>query len=372
MKGVRTKDGYWYARIDGAEQYCGKGETGHKLAIAARMKWEVKQYENKEIAAGVRVKRIELKTITDLSNWYMQIPSVQEKKGYGRNVIAASHLLEYFSHKSIVSAEPDEQEKYRSRRKLYGAADATINFEIGLLCRMFHLALKRKKIPIEMMPGEFVRNGESVPRRKVTESEFKSLLKYSDADFQDLLICGYETAMRLSEIKNLTRDQIHLDLQHISGRVLDYIDLGIFDTKTGARRTVPVSAKLKEVLKRRFKDLEPDECVFTNEGKKYYTVRIAYKLESACKKAGIVYGDKPRNKKGERTGIVFHCLRHTRTSKWVEMGFSDEVVRRATGHKSLAAYQQYVKLGPQSVMMLVEKNPKRGKNKAKTARGLEL
>ncbi len=123
--------------------------------------------------------------------------------------------------------------------------------------------------------------------------------------------------MRLSEITDLAKSQVHLDLQHISGAILDYIDLGIFDTKTGARRTIPISARLKEVLKRRLEDLEPDEYVFTNKGKKYYTVLIAYKLKAACKKAGIVYGDKPRNKKGKRTGIVFHCLRHTRTSRWV-------------------------------------------------------
>jgi hypothetical protein len=35
------------------------------------------------------------------------------------------------------------------------------------------------------------------------------------------------------------------------------------------------------------------------------------------------------------------------------MGFSDEIIRRATGHKSLAAYQNYVKLDPSAVMHLV-------------------
>ena len=40
------------------------------------------------------------------------------------------------------------------------------------------------------------------------------------------------------------------------------------------------------------------------------------------------------------------------------MGFSDEIVRRATGHKSLEAYQRYVKLDPASVMRLVEVEPR--------------
>ncbi len=94
-------------------------------------------------------------------------------------------------------------------------------------------------------------------------------------------------------------------------------------------------------------------------------------LKPICGKAGIVYGDKAVNKKGERIGIVFHCFRHTRTSKWVEMGFSDEIVRRATGHKTLEAYQQYVKLDPNVVMRLVEdKNPKTDKNGIKSSQTL--
>ena len=48
MKGVFQKNGYWYARVDGREVYCGKGEKGHKTAINARKKYEVKQYESRE------------------------------------------------------------------------------------------------------------------------------------------------------------------------------------------------------------------------------------------------------------------------------------------------------------------------------------
>jgi hypothetical protein len=51
-------------------------------------------------------------------------------------------------------------------------------------------------------------------------------------------------ARRISETINLTKCQVHLDLQHISGAISVYLDLGIFDTKTKARRVVPVSARL--------------------------------------------------------------------------------------------------------------------------------
>jgi integrase len=178
-------------------------------------------------------------------------------------------------------------------------------------------------------------------------------VEHADPDFRDVLICAYESAMRSSEIANLTAEQVHLNVHHISGAIVDYIDLGIFDTKNGTRRTVPVSPRLKEVLERRLDNLKPEDYVFTDQEGKYTNVRIAGKIRHLCKRANVQHGDKLLNKKGERVGIVFHCLRHTRTTLWVEAGFSDEIIRRATGHKTLAAYQQYIQLDPSVVMRLV-------------------
>lgn len=95
-------------------------------------------------------------------------------------------------------------------------------------------------------------------------------------------------------------------------------------------------------------------------------------LKTACKKAGIPYGDNARNAKGERIGIVFHSLRHTRITKWFMAGYSDEIVRMASGHKSLEAYRKYIHLDPAVVMRLVdpEIQTKRNKNGTKSASAL--
>ncbi len=369
MKGVTCKNGYWYASIDGQQKYCGKGNKGYKLAKAARMKWEVKQYENREVSTGLRVKKIELKTVANLSNWYMDIPSIQAQPFYPRKIQACKHLLAYFGNRPLNSIEGIQQERYRQSRKSQGAYEGTVDLEIRVLRAMYRKAVKAKMIPLEFLPGEFVLHGKTNPRRVVTGDEVEKLLEHADGDFKDFLICGYESAMRSSEISNLTAGQVHLDMKHISGAILDYIDLGIFDTKTGARRNVPVSAKLKEVLQYRIKDLDPDDYVFTESGKKFDRFVVRNRMRGTCKKAGIIYGDKPINKKGERIGIVFHSLRHSRTTKWVEMGFSDEIVRRATGHKTLEAYQQYVKLDPCAVMRLVI-GVELDKNKTKSAQSL--
>ena len=370
MKGVTSIERkgalYYYARIDGDRVYCGKGPKGRNMAEAARSKYVTRQYESKEVRAGLTVKKAALKTVKELSNWYMTLPSVQDLKSYDRKVDACAHILRFFGNKPVGQAEGDEQERYRQHRLQKGAMDGTINLEIKVLSTMYHTALKRKLISAEAMPGEFVQKKADNPRRIVTDAEFKKLLEHADPDFRDVLVCGYESAMRSSEICNLTKSQIRLGMQHISGGLMDYIDLGIFDTKTGARRTVPVSDTLKEVFQRRIDGLEPDDWVFTSRGRKYNRELVRNKMWAVCTDAGVIYGDKAVDKKGARIGVVFHCLRHTRTTKWVEMGFSDEIIRRATGHRSLEAYQRYVKLDPHAVMRLVSKEHKNGIKTTKT------
>gem|GEM_PF-2014465 len=355
---VRKGVTYWYARINGGKTYCGKGDEGRKMAEAARAKYVAKEYENREIRAGLKVKRDEMKTVKDLANWYMTLPSVQEQKSFQRKTAACGHLFEHLGNKLIRDIEGDEQERYREKRSQEGAASGTLDYEIEILAAIYNTARKRRKITADAMPGEFIQKRERNPRRRITQEEYGKLLEHAHPDFRDILICGYESAMRSGEICNLTAGQVHLAVKHISGDTLDYIDLGIFDTKTGARRTVPVSDELKEVLIRRIEGKDPEDFVFTNGNSQNYSRQnLANHMRSTCKKAGVPYGDKIFTKKGEKAGIVFHCLRHTRTSLWVEAGFSDEIVRRATGHASLEAFKVYVKLDPATVMRLVSNKP---------------
>jgi integrase len=377
MKGVSssTRNGveYWYARVNGQKKYCGKGSKGRELAHAAKSKDVARSYENKEINAGMKVKRSKFKTVKDIINWYMLLPTNQAKKVYDRDLYKAEHVLKYFGGKPLSAIDPDRQEKYRTHRDEEGAASGTIDLEIAFLSKVYSLALKRKLIQADVLPGEFLLINRRVPRRPILKDEFESLLHHTNKNFSDFLICGYESGMRLSEIINLTAGKVHLDIQHISGQKLSYIDLGIFDTKTKTARNVPISPRLQAVLERRLHGLSNDDYVFTNSsGNKYEKTQTRKRLLVACKAAGVDYGDKGRDSKGNRTGIVFHSLRHTRITEWVKAGYSDEIIRMASGHKTLDAYRAYIHLDPSAVMRLVEpeKTPKRNKNGTKLTSSL--
>jgi len=366
---------YYYVRLNGSRVYCGEGDEGYQKAKLARRELEQEKALHQMDALGLEDRaekirkqkkaRSQFKTVTDLSNWYFSLHSIQSQASYTRKTHSARHILAFYGKMRLEDVDADSTEEYREYRKGFGAADATVDLDLAVLRAMYFLARKRKKIPAEYMPGEFVQVRATNPRPLITDEQYNLLVENTGQDFADVITCGWESAMRSGEIANLRAYQVHLNatVSEVPPVRADYIDLGIFDTKTKAQRTVPVSAELKEVLARRVEGLEPEDYVFTKEdGKPWNSNAIATRFKRLCDKVGIPHGDTLLNDKGERIGIVFHCLRHTRTTKWVEMGFSDEIVRRATGHKSLDAYQQYVKLNAGSVMLLVKEGKGRVEN----------
>ena len=119
----------------------------HSSAIAAKAKDIAKKYENKEIGAGLKVKKVKLKTVTDLSNWYMELPSTQSLKSYPQKISRCVHLLNYLGGKPVNGVDSDHLENYRVNREKEGAVSGTIDNEVALLSAMYHLAVRRKKIP---------------------------------------------------------------------------------------------------------------------------------------------------------------------------------------------------------------------------------
>jgi integrase len=379
-KGVsaQTKNGstYWYARIGGKKRYMGKDEKGHKRAIAARAKDVARKYEGRDLAAGLDVKRSEFVTFKEMATWYMLLPSTQKLESYTTLVNRSVHVLGYFGSHLVGTIQGDHMEHYREHRRGQGGADGTVNAEIAWISMVYNKARKGRKIPADAMPGEFplvkgkeLKRVAPPPRRLITDKEYDALLDNArDVDSRDLFICAWETSMRSSEIASLKVSQVHLDevITEVPYRVADYLE--VRDSKNRELKYVPVSEKLRQVIERRIQGREPGDLVFTNENKMWSTTVIPYRMEMACKRAGVAYGDKIKeddlgNK--FRPGIVFHCIRHSRISKWVEEGWSDSHIRLASGHKDIDSYRIYVKMDAASVMTLVG-GPREVRQKTKT------
>ena len=173
MKGVSsiTKNGstYWYARVDGKTVYCGIGQKGYDMAVAARKKYEAKQYESRQSGAGLEVKRTSFRTITQMVNWYIKLSTAQKKKSYEREVQALKHILDYFGKMPVGKLKGSDTVKYRDKRTKGEAFNNTIDYELAVLRHIYNTAIKLDELPRDASPSQFVMEGEVNPRPIVTE-----------------------------------------------------------------------------------------------------------------------------------------------------------------------------------------------------------
>ena len=155
MKGVFQKSGYWYARVDGREVYCGKGIKGQKTAETRRKKYEVESHENREIRAGLKIKKIEFKTIADMVDWFMALPSVKETKSYVRRKQQVSHIKLFFGNMGVSNIDVDLQEDYAEVR-LQFADDVAYD----MTSSMHHDLERGNRLEVRWLSGGVVELGQ--------------------------------------------------------------------------------------------------------------------------------------------------------------------------------------------------------------------
>ena len=160
------------------------------------------------------------------------------------------------------------------------------------LRRMYNLAvkgyLKRKlnKNPIQGMKLLKIPNKK---KRILKDWEFQKLYTVCSEHLKPIVLCGYSTGMRRSEIAKLKWDNVDLDTKYIH----------LEETKTDEPRSIPINKVLFEHIVM-LKDDSTSEHVFTRPDGQPYTARTSWRYSwiKALKHSGI-------NK------VRFHDLRYT-------------------------------------------------------------
>lgn len=157
----------------------------------------------------------------------------------------------------------------------------------------------------------------------ISEEEFLELIKYTNMNKHRLaFLLGFESGMRISEIKNLEPRDVELKEKKI------FIRQG----KGGKDRIVPLPKHFKESylsmlpLKLGVRGLE-----------------ISFKR--ACKRAGLLE---------KKPTLHFHSLRHGFASHCVKSGVPIHHVRTLMGHSNISTTNVYLELNPKEALKSVE------------------
>jgi integrase len=212
--------------------------------------------------------------------------------------------------------------QYIARRRKY-AANATINRELAVVSRAFHIALTADPPVVARMPHIPRLSEDNVREGFLDLDGYRRLLAELPAHLRPLFVVGYHTGVRLGELKKIQWQQLDWKANqiHVSRRT----------TKNRDAHTLPIYGDMRAWLEmaKSERDKKFPDCpwvFFDERGMQIGTFRKAW--ASACTRAHV-----PR--------LIFHDLRRSAAMNLDRAGVSRSVIMQITGHKTEAMFLRY-------------------------------
>jgi integrase/recombinase XerD len=240
--------------------------------------------------------------------------------------VELKHLMAFLQHERSrpLADEPKESTKRLSGESVY--------LEIAALRAFYKFAENEKILPVN------VAENLSLPRRwkrlpkALTNEEIARLLKPEEPVTPDsmcdqaILELAYASGLRLSELKNLRLEQLHLDSGFINV-------IG----KGSKERVVPVGRKAVEALNRFIEGgrpklvtpKSPANVFLTRRGTPFAAVTLWLRIKKRVRRAGV-----------ERN-ITPHMLRHSFATHLLEHGADLRVIQELLGHANIGTTEIY-------------------------------
>ena len=208
----------------------------------------------------------------------------------------------------------------------------SVYLEIAALRAFYRFAENEKLLPVNVAENlSLPRRWQRLPKA-LTNEEIEKLLRPVEPATpenlcdQAILELAYASGLRLSELKNLRLEQLHLDAGFINV-------IG----KGNKERVVPVGRKAIESLNRFLEagrpklvtPKSPAEVFLTKRGTPFAAVTLWLRIKNRVRRAGI-----SRN-------ITPHMLRHSFATHLLEHGADLRVIQELLGHANISTTEIY-------------------------------
>jgi integrase len=251
----------------------------------------------------------------------------------------AEHAVRLLGERRVVQLGQEDIDLYRNQRlkektrRGQTPAPATLDREVELLKRVINYAVKCNKVPANPIAKVALLRRPNVRSRVITEEQFQRLdrvleIEPKDSDFRmkmkltfrGIMLMAYDQGMRLREVLNLERSQLHLKE--------GFVELRPQDTKTEEGRKVFLTRRTMDAIRALPTDIA-SECVFPNPktGKPFREVRKTWYAV--------------RNAAGLPPDTWFHDTRRSYATNSRRRGIAERVIMAQTGHKTRAVFDRY-------------------------------
>ncbi len=286
------------------------------------------------------VKEEAFQIFKELSAWYLSLDEVKRKRSFKGDRRSVNRLNDFFGTRLLRHITPSLIGEYQTKRigeKSYrgqATRPATVNREVSTMKSVFNKAIRDGKLEKNPTKGvKFLKEGNERDR-VLSYEEWERYRAQCPSWYLPIAVTAYRTAMRKSEITNMTPSRI--DLKE------GFIRLKVEDTKTDQARSIPIHVELMEVLKKvlKVRSLGCDR-VFHRDGKPINTDHIRWAHERVCKKAEI-------------ENFTFNDFRHTCINNWRKDGHDYFKIMAASGHKTMSVFKRYNMVNEEELKTLVK------------------
>jgi integrase len=268
------------------------------------------------------------------------------------------HLGEARSNARISSVSAQEVQSFRDAELRAGKTSGTADFALKVLNGLFEDA--RRKAIILSNPVQAVTklpNTMSEERQPFTDEQVSELLDVADLEWQGMILFGYHTGARLTDIANFTR-------ANLDQKILRFRDQKTSHRKQRAseRETFVVMAQdLLDYINNMPLAMQINAPLFPSlHGRKSGSAGgLSNAFARLLVKAGIDRGQGDTKKGlGRRfSALSFHSLRHTMISRLANSDAPEAVTKAMSGHSTDEAHRRYVHLDAEAQARVVAKAP---------------
>ena len=274
----------------------------------------------------------------------------KSRKGIDDKSRYENHLKDRFDEKRLDEISPFDLERMKSEMAKAGISPKTISHCLGLLRAMYNRAsdlnLYDGPNPVKKIKMPVIQNARdrflSIKEADRLLKELKRNPRYKkenrdleDPKLHDITLISLHSCARASEIFNLKIQDVDFSNGLMTLR----------DTKNTETRYAPMTASVRDMLKRRMPDdanepSDPNAYIFTDEdGEKIKEVSNSF--ERVVDRLG--FNDVVTD---TRQRVVFHSCRHSFASWLAIQGTPLYTIAKLMGHKSISMSERYAHLSP--------------------------
>jgi len=208
---------------------------------------------------------------------------LNQKKSLAKAERSVRHLKEYLEGYKVTQITTPKIQGYIEARQDEGAANASINRELAALKRMLNMGARQTPPKVDRVPYIPMLKENNTRKGFFEHGDYLALRDALPGYLKGFVTFAYKTGWRVSEISNLTWNQVDLD-QGI-------VRLEVGDTKNDEGRTVYLDEELREVFNRQWEGRKKGKkllpYVFPNRDGKSSIRDFRDAWAKACQDAGI-------------------------------------------------------------------------------------